>query len=353
MTLSKILMCIFISYAPIHPMSIDQLLSIKDIEPQIINKIPRQDFPDMRLVCKKWAARGTDGQIKENWQFMPDTVEKRNDKIVKRYDHCSFVNKMLILFDLIKDDDNAVKWIVNRKPLAIRIKIDESWLNQPCVFSAAMLAKHYNKPEIARLLIEADHLYYNNENWKDVYHKLSIPKEIEDCLPHDGNHDNAHNFSFIPYVIAAHLDNHHDLEKCYHTTQPTTLGQNIIITVCLKYNSTNCFHFLLTDRAIKKYTKAIINQDRCFFFQTTIDYNQPKLAKKLIDKKLFYLNGHVGKASDKMNILDFYLQDEKYKNNTQAHDLLRTLGAKTWKQIDHEIRIREEQKMRQRQRMNR
>ena len=49
-------------------------------------------------------------------------------------------------------------------------------------------------------------------------------------------------------------------------------------------------------------------------------------------------------------MLDYYYQHETHKNNTQAHALLRSLGAKTTKEIQHEQRIREEQKRRERQR---
>src|SRR6266404_1056002 len=65
-----------ISYSTtILSMTIDNLLQHKDIEPLIINKLYKEDIPDIRLVCKKWASRRSDGIHRNNWYYMPDSIE--------------------------------------------------------------------------------------------------------------------------------------------------------------------------------------------------------------------------------------------------------------------------------------
>src|SRR5260221_2638431 len=158
-------------------MKIDDLLSTQDIEPQIIKRIPRQDFPDMRLVCKKWAQRGFNGKIKKDWQFMPDSVEKHYDQIIKQKKELDLFYKRIILFDLINDYP-AVAWMVNKDiDRSTGILLNYECLSTPCTLTAAMLAIHYEQPETARLLVETNKKHYANQNWKDLYHKtLTVPK---------------------------------------------------------------------------------------------------------------------------------------------------------------------------------
>jgi hypothetical protein len=314
-------------------MTIDTVLNNKDIELEIITKIAPQDFPDMRLVCKKWAARGIDGEVKKNWQFMPDSIEQHYDKTVQRYDHCSPLYKTIILWDLV-NNHKAVKWIAYRNPFITKIHLQNKWITTPCELSAAMLAIHYNQPKIVRLLIETDP-FYENQHWKDVSKTMTIPKKVEECLPHDSDHDSSHNFSFILYLTATFLDDTHNLEKLYKIKKPTDLGQDTIITLCLEYNSIHCFKFLLT----KKSTQTRIRKHNGYFFKKAIDYNHPEAAKQLIHKKLFSLKNTWCINGENMTILDFYYKNEEYKNNTQAHTLLRNLGAKTWKEL-HPARLR-------------
>lgn len=188
-------------------MTIDQLLNIQDIEPQIIRKIACQDFPDMRLVCKKWAARGFDGKIKKDWQFMPDSVEKHYDKIIKQKKELNPFYKNIILFDLINDYP-AVEWMADRNTNRTGILCDYTFLSSPYpLLTSAMLAIHHEQPETARLLIETSK-HYKNQNWKDLYHKtLTVPQQIEECL-YPGEH---RNFTFLLYVTATLLDNAHNL----------------------------------------------------------------------------------------------------------------------------------------------
>jgi hypothetical protein len=322
-------------------MAVDQLLNMPDIAPHIITKIARQDFPDMRLVCKKWAHRGIDGKIKKDWQFMPDSVEKHYDQIIKQKKELSTFYKIIILFDLINDYP-AVEWMVNRNTNRVGLKVDYKCLSTPCTITPAMLAIHYEQPETARLLIETSK-HYKDQNWKDLYHKtLTIPKPIEECL-YPGEH---RNFSFILYLTATWLDNKHNLEKLYHHKIPTTSGQTVLINACLYNNAIKCFKFLSDRTAIQE----TIKHNNIGFFILTINQNNPKFAKIYIKKKLYPINGTFKENDKTVTMLDYYYQHETYKNNTQAHALLRSLGAKTTKEIQHEQLIREEQKRKEQRR---
>jgi hypothetical protein len=329
-----------------HPsaasMTMNKLFEQKDVVQELINRIPREDFPDMRLVCKKWAQRGVDGIIKKNWQFMPDSVEKHYDHIIKQNKEFKSVHKMMILFDLVNNDD-AVVWMVNRNT---NKGIQLNYFSTPCVVTAAMLAIHYEQPETARLLIETNEKHYANQNWKDLYHKtLTIPQQIEECLSPGHNRD----FSFIPYLTAAWFDNEHNLKKLYEHKIPTILGQSLIIDTCLRDNAIQCFTYL----ASHKKTKEAIRKKVTVFFMLAIDENNPKLAKIFLKKKLFNINRYYEKKHNEKTVLttllDFYLQNKKYENNEQAHALLRSLGAKTYQEIQDGIRERNERAMRRRQ----
>lgn len=315
-----ILFFILLYGAPAFSMTIDTILEHTDLSRQLISKVPHEDYADMRLVCKKWAARGRNGELMPHWQsipqFMPDSVEKDYDNIIKRKQTFFSVHRQVILFDLI-NDDNAVQWIVNSGISTTGIKLTYRPLKNPCLLSAPMLAKHYNKPETARLLIEADKKY-KDQHWKTVYDTITIPKEIEDCL----YPSNPHDFSFIPYLSAIWLDKSKKFEKLYKEKKPTMLGQNTLIISCLVNNSVKCFKVLLKHKS----TKAIINKDRPYFFMLAIETNSKKLPKKLINKKLFSINETI--YYDPMTMLDYY--QKNFKDNKQAQTLLISLGAKTW-----------------------
>lgn len=324
-------------------MTMNKLFEQKDVVQELINRIPREDFPDLRLISKKWAAIQLNGKFDPNWQLMPRIVEKHYDKLIKRKKNSQPSYKTIILFDLINEPE-AVQWIVSRSPEHIQTVFEDKSLPTPCTLSAIMLALHYKKDETARLLIESSECY-KNQHWKTIYKTLTIPKEIEECLYPANNRD----FSFILYLTAIWLDDAHNFEKLYEHKIPTILGQSLIIDTCLRDNAIQCFTYL----ASHKKTKEAIRKKVTVFFMLAIDENNPKLAKIFLKKKLFNINRYYEKKHNEKTVLttllDFYLQNKKYENNEQAHALLRSLGAKTYQEIQDGIRERNERAMRRRQ----
>ncbi len=159
-----------------------------------------------------------------------------------------------------------------------------------------------------------------------MYHKtLTVPKQIEYCLYPGENR----NFSFILYLTATWLDNKHNLEKLYHHKIPTTLGQAVIINACLYQNAIKCFKFLSRHKA----TRKTIKNDNIDYFICAINQGHTKLTKIFIKEKLYPINGTFKQNNKKVTMLDYYYQHETYKNNTQAHGLLQSLGAKTYKEL--------------------
>ena len=277
----------------------------------------------MRLVCKAWARKNP------GWQFMPDSVEEKYDKIIKK--ECTFTSiyKNIILFSLTSEKDfEGAQWIIHNKINGDELYLHNKWLTNKCTLSASMMAVHNKDPEMARLLFESN-ATSKGHCWKNYYNTITIPQQIEQCLYPSHKRD----FSFLFYLTAVWIDNAHNLKKLYSHKIPTFLGQTLLINYCLRHNAQKCFKELLTH----KNTKTIIRLYSIDFFKFAIGSHQEKLPQIFIKKKLFDLNRPVFideyTRENKGTILDHYYSDGKLKKDYKAIALLIHLGAKQWKDI--------------------
>jgi len=308
---------------PQTQLTIDSIRKHTDIGKILTNQLGEEDRADMRLVCKDWASKNKD------WLFMPDSIEKKYDKIIKRKITVTPIHKKIILFSLAAEKDfKGTQWIIHNKNDGDRLSLHNPWLTNKCKLSAYMVAVHNHDPEMARLLFESN-ATSKDRCWKTYYNTITIPQEIEQCLYPSHNRD----FSFLLYLTAVLMDNTHNLKKLYSHKVPTTLGQTLLIHYSLKHNAHKCFKELLTNKAIKE----IIAKHRFHFFELAISSQQEKLPRILIKKKLFYLNAMViGGGYTKENpgtILDYYYSNEELKKDYKAIELLIHFGAKQWKDV--------------------
>ncbi len=191
-----------------------------------------------------------------------------------------------------------------------------------------MATIHTNNYNLAELIIKPT-ITDPTQCWKTVYHTISVPEEIRQFLSIDDNRD----FSFILYLIAIWLDKAHDLKTLYKKKIPTALGQGFLIYKGLENNARNCFKMLLK----KQNTKDIIKKRQIMYFKSALETKNKYFPKKLLKKKLFSLNGTIVNFG-KITILDHYYNDEKLKDRNEIINLLLSLGAKTWNELERERR---------------
>jgi len=291
-----------------------------DITSNLFPYLDKEDQDDFRLVCKDWANKGP------IWNFMPDSVEKEYDRIIKRKRTISIIDQKLILFFLASENDfNAVQWIHNSNK---NITNDGLWIENKYITKTAidahMFALHNKNCEMAKMLITA-HKDYKNQNWKTCYKTISLPKNFLQCLPSSHDRD----FSFLPYIVAMFLDNADKLKQLYLQQIPTSLGQNILLLKCAQYNASCALNVILENEAAQK----LVKKDNVYLFTHALNYKTKEVAQKLVEKNLYDLNKVIDK---KKTILDIYYYDDEYKDNKEAQTILENLGAKTWDDLELE-----------------
>jgi hypothetical protein len=293
-------------------------LGHSDIRQHIYKHLPKEDQDDFRLVCKGWACK------RDNWKFMPDSIEREYDNIIKKRKTVKIFDKNIILFSRTYENDlDAIQWILHTQPCDGKITVKTSKpLSSSCTLYAYMLAIHNNKPDIARLLIEA-HKKDKNQYWKTCFKTISVPKNIEQCLYPSHDRD----FSFIPYIIAVFLYNADNLRQLYPQTTVTDMGQKTLLVLAIQHNALNCFEVLLENETVKK----LIRKERLNFFNCALLNNAKEIAQKLIENKLYNINDLV---YNNTTILDRYYCDDKLKNRKYVHVLLDELGAKTLQDLE-------------------
>lgn len=288
-----------------------------DVYTMILKRLHKKDQADMRLVCKAYACKGP------NWTFMPDNLEKKYDKKRKQKNKCKSLDSISILFDCTTEDDlESIQWIIDNLPFQYRyIRLGNTGIKphpQRSLYPS-MIAIQKNKPEIARLLFESEH-HPQYRSWKSYYDEISVPNHIRQCLYTDTNRD----FSFLFYLNAVWSDNVNNLKKLYEQKIPTNTGQTILIRHCFEDNAQYCCAFLLTQETIKE----IIHKYNTEFFTEAIETYRKEIPKKLLEEKLFDLNGSIG---NNQTILDYYYDNK----NAKAIALLETLGARRYIDLIH------------------
>ncbi len=294
-----------------------------DLNKKIYDDLSPEDKDDCRLVCKKWAF------AEPNLDFMPDSIEKQYDLMIKKTRH---INRTFIFFNLIyKNDLNAVKWLSYGKRKNA-VCIDVSFLDilrKPFTIDMTMIPIHNKNREMLRFLYNA-HPDYNDQNWKTYHKTITAPQELQQCLCPSHDRD----FSFIPYIIAVLSDDFDKLKQLYAQKIPTKNGQFILLDICAKPNAFKCLNFLLTNKEAQQILKENENCRLFVLLQRALEYNHPEIVHALIKSKLYVINETRFRSNS--TLLDQYNWDNTLKNRENAIIFLKSLGAKTREEIEQE-----------------
>jgi hypothetical protein len=301
-----------------------------DMNKKLCNLLSPEDRDDCRLVCKKWATKSPD------WQFMPDTLEKKYDAVMKNRGK---IDRNLIFFNLIYENDlNAVEWLYmfGKKNIDVRIPVIDT-----LSMDVTMIALHNKSHEMMRLLCEMHPEYYN-QNWKTLYKTITAPENLQLCLyPSNQRYLYPHsdrNFSFIPYIITTFSNSSRRLKQLYAQKIPTKKGQSILIKLCAKQNAFRCLSFLLTNKEaqqiiMEKQDNLYGNEYLFCFLEIALSHNHHAIMHTLIQSKLYDINDMI--FAQNSTVLDQYNIKER-ANGDNAKIFLKSLGAKTKQELEQE-----------------
>jgi hypothetical protein len=242
------------------------------MENTLAPKLSKKNIVDLRLVNRALAKKNP------QWEFMPDSVEKEIDAMKEKYRRITSQMKTLLLCKFAYENNNkAVQWLIHVNTPNIEILLNGIGINP------SMFALHNNNDNMQKLLIESNEEYFvalnRNLPWKVCQKTIRPPTEIKRAL----YPSNAHDFSFLPYMIVVPFDDQNALKQLYLKQIPTYSGQKILIELALQYNAHNCFGFFLENETAKE----VIKEEPFYYFNDAVVGNHKQIAQQLIDHELY------------------------------------------------------------------